>query len=136
MSKLNSTVIKKSIYSKGGNTDYSDGQTIQFQIPDRDGFLIPNSVNISFSFAPSSTCIIPTMALYAPILNLKTYLNDSCVEQINNYNQVVGLVISNGLYGYSDRLGMSADYGLIYTGTVSSDGLSACTFFKYRCSWI
>ena len=128
MSKLNSTIIKKSIYSNGGNSDYSDGQTIQFQIPEKDGFLIPNSLNISFSFAPSTTCIVPTMALYAPILNLKTYLNDSCVEYINNYNKVIGLVVTNGLYDYSDRLGMSADYGLIYTGTVSSDGLSACTF--------
>lgn len=128
MSKLNGKVIKKSIYSKGGNTNYSDGQTIEFQIPEKDGYLIPNSVNISFSFAPSAGCIVPTMALYAPINNLKTYLNDNCVEQINNYNSLIGFVIANGLYGFSDRLGMVADYGLIYTGTAVTENLNYCIF--------
>ena len=38
MSKLNGKVVKRSMYSKGGNTDYTQGQTIEFKFPDTDGF--------------------------------------------------------------------------------------------------
>ena len=43
------TLVKKYIYANSGNTQYSAGQCIQFKFPDKDGFLIPESLNISYS---------------------------------------------------------------------------------------
>jgi hypothetical protein len=124
MSKLNSKVVKKSIYSKGGNESYTQGQTLQFQIPEKDGFLIPESLNISYTFTPTISVNVLGIPLYAPILNFETYLNDVLVEQINNYNVIHGFLIANGLYNAGERLGMTEDYGLIYSGSINMEGLN------------
>lgn len=124
MSKLNSKVVKKSIYSNGGNQLYTQGQTIQFQIPEKDGFLIPNSLNISYTMTSSGGFNMYGIPLYGPILNLETYLNDTCIEQINNYNVIHGFIVANGLYNAGDRIGMTEDYGLIFSGSLNIEGIN------------
>lgn len=135
MSKLNGKVVKKSIYSKGGNESYTQGQTLQFQIPEKDGFLIPESLNISYTFGISTNVDLFGLGLYSPILNLETYLNDVCVEQINNYNLIHGFVIANGLYDAGDRVGMTQDYGLIYSGALNIEGLNYSTINSFFVSF-
>lgn len=105
------TLVKKYMYSKGGNSTYTDGQTIQFQFPDKDGFLIPDSLKISYSINVAESGYIYGTPLYAPFTQLTTTINDSIVEQINRYNYVTGFIIANGLYSFSDRLSMTQDYG-------------------------
>lgn len=124
MSKLNGKVVKRSMYSKGGNTDYTQGQTIEFKFPDTDGFLIPESLNISYTITANGGPNIYGIPLYAPFSSLKTYINENCVEQITNYNEIFGFVIANGLYDAGSRVGMTEDYGLIYTTTVDVEKLN------------
>jgi hypothetical protein len=126
MSKLNGKVIKKSIFSSAGNTQFTEGQTIPFKFPDTDGFLIPESINISYTYNTSSSWGTYGLPLYSPILKLTTYLNDNCVEIINNYNIIFSFVIANGLYNSSDRVGMTYDYGLyIASSNLLVDNLNA-----------
>ena len=74
-------------------------------------FLIPESLKISYSVNVTDSGYIYGTPLYAPFLQLTTYINDSIVEQINRYNYLTGFILANGLYSLSDRVSMTQDYG-------------------------
>ena len=121
------TLVKKYIYANSGNTQYSAGQAIQFKFPDKDGFLIPESLKISYSVNIADSGFIYGTPLYAPFLQLTTYINDNIVEQLNRYNYLTGFILANGLYSLSDRVSMTQDYGY---GSFSDSPFSDPSVFK------
>lgn len=115
------TLVKKYIYANSGNTQYSAGQCIQFKFPDKDGFLIPESLKISYSVSVVDSGFIYGTPLYAPFSTLTTYINENVIEQLNRYNYLTGFILANGQYSLLDRVAMTQDYGYgSYVNTADS----------------
>ena len=127
---MTKTLVKKYIYANSGNTQYSAGQAIQFKFPDKDGFLIPESLKISYSVNVSDSGFIYGTPLYAPFLQLTTYINDNIVEQLNRYNYLTGFILANGLYSLSDRVSMTEDYGYGGYSNITDPAVGNPSIFK------
>ena len=111
----------------GASFAVQSGNMLQFDLVSR-GFLVPDSVYLSYKYAIASTgkTAIRCTPASAPIQRLETIFGSTTVESISNYNQVYNLMVAS-TYGVSDKysnpnLGFKGTDGLIKGSIEYMDG--------------